>query len=441
MKGRGDAWHMINPDRTTKRSRDLCYEVRLKENLWGAWNAVRRRALLSRDKETSSDAREFDQNPSKHIRALHEALRHGTFQFAPQRGVLRIKKGKTPRPIVVSPVRNRLVQRAILDVLQSGAPSISKRLGEIPATLATATSVGGIPGRGSPEAVALIRDRISAGATHFIRSDIKNFFTRVPAPKVLAFLHEQSGDARFVEFVKAALAVELSNAEEPKIRDWISLFPTEEVGVPQGSSLSALCANVVLRDFDKALNERGICTVRYIDDFVMLGKSEKSLKLAWATAERILGELGLEAHSPFPGNAKAANGTVQTGFDFLSFKFVGNTVAPSRKAKQDLIAAIRQEVADVRKAIQAAGQEPRRAEPRLVQSLNKIDRRVRGWGDAFKDVDQRLEFFQMDEELRQQIDKLVKWHFNSSKGIPTVAMMRSLGVALLADTPLVAAES
>ena len=86
---------MINPDRTTKRSRDLCYEVRLKENLWGAWNAVRRRALLSRDKETSSDAREFDQNPSKHIRALHEALRHGTFQFAPQRGVLRTLRSIT----------------------------------------------------------------------------------------------------------------------------------------------------------------------------------------------------------------------------------------------------------------------------------------------------------------------------------------------------------
>ena len=76
-----------------------------------------------------------------------------------------------------------------------------------------------------------------------------------------------------------------------------------------------------------------------------------------------------------------------------------------------------------------------------MQALNTIDRRVRGWGDAFKDVDQRVEFTQLDEQIRIVIDKLTRWYFGSSRGIETTAMMRTLGVALIADTPLAAAES
>lgn len=426
---------MITPDQPTKNPRDLCWEVRRLDSLWGAWHSVRQRALLSRDIDTLRDARDIDQNPSKHIRALHETLRHGHFRFDKQRGVLKIKKGKTPRPIVISPVRNRIVQRAILDVLQSGKPAIAKRLGNIPQVLATPTSVGGIPGRGSPEAVELIRRAIREGATHYLRSDIQNFFTKVPTPDVLAYLMQQTGDSAFVQFVKDALAVELSNAEEPKVREWISLFPTADVGVPQGSSLSALCANVVLREFDVEFNSRGLTMVRYIDDFVMLGTSERSLQRAWKAVVVHLGHLGLEAHCPFPGSAKASAGLTKDGFDFLSFRFHDGRISPSREAKQDLLDAVASEVRDTRRAIQSTANAQRRAEPRLVQSLASIDRRIRGWGDAFRDVDQRLEFTQLDEQVRAIVDGLVKWYFGGGRGVETPAMMRSLGVALLADTP------
>lgn len=426
---------MINPGQPTNKPRDLCWEVRRLDNLWSAWHSVRRRALLSRDNDTLRDARDIDQNPSKHIRALHEALRRGDFRFAKQRGVLKNKKGKTPRPIVISPVRNRIVQRAILDVLQSDKPAIAKRLGDIPKVLATPTSVGGIPGRGSPEAVELIQQAIRRGATHHLRSDIQNFFMNIRKRDVLDYLMAQTGDLAFVQFVEDALAVELSNAEERKVRDWISLFPTGDVGVPQGSSLSALCANIVLRDFDAKFNSRGLTTVRYIDDFVMLGTSERSLQRAWNSVVAHLNRLGLQAHSPFPGSAKASAGLTRDGFDFLSFRFHDGKISPSRKAKQDLLKAIEFEAKTARGVIQSTANAPRRAEPRLVQTLASIDRRIRGWGDAFKDVDQRLEFTQLDEQVRKIVDRLVKSYFGGGRGVETPAMMRSLGVALLADTP------
>ncbi len=428
---------MINPDQPTKKPRDLCWEVRRLDSLWSAWHSVRQRALLSRDNDTLRDARDIDQNPSKSIRALHEALRHGRFRFDKQRGVLKIKKGKTPRPIVISPVRNRIVQRAILDVLQSDKPDIAKRLGDIPKVLATPTSVGGIPGRGSPEAVVLIQRAIREGATHYLRSDIQNFFTKVPTLDVLAYLMGQTGDSAFVQFVKDALTVELSNAEEPKVREWISLFPTGDVGVPQGSSLSALCANVVLRDFDAEFNSRGLTTVRYIDDFVMLGTSERSLRRAWTSAVAHLDRLGLEAHSPFPGSAKASAGFTRDGFDFLSFRFHDGKISPSRMAKQKLLEAIASKFRDSRRMILATANAPRRAEPRLVQALASIDHHIRGWGDAFKNVDQRLEFSQLDQEIQRAVGRFVGSFFKAAPGMMTPEKMRALGIALLADTPTI----
>ncbi len=425
---------MKNPDQSNKRPRDLCWHVRRLDNLWSAWHSVRRRALASRDSETLRDAREIDQNPSRHLRALHEGMRRGEFHFSKQRGVLKTKKGKTPRPIVISPVRNRIVQRAILDVLQSRKPGVEKRLGEIPTVLNTPTSVGGIPGRGSHDAVALIQRSIKEGAVYYIRSDIKNFFTNVPTADVLAYLLSQTRDELFVQFVKEALVVELSNAEEARVRQWISLFPTDDIGVPQGSSLSALCANVVLRDFDAQFNNRRITTVRYIDDFVMLGTSERSLRRSWQAVITHLHRLGLEAHAPFPGNTKASAGLTKDGFEFLSFRFHDGNVSPSRKAKIELLANIDERLREARHAICKNSTLPRRAEQHLVQALNAVDRQVRGWGDAFRDVNQRLEFVHLDRKICRRVDEFVGRFFKGNS-IQTPEMMRALGVALLADTP------
>lgn len=425
---------MRHPDRTTSRGSRLCLDVRKKETLWAAWNVVRRRALASADEKTLTDARRIDLNPSKEIRILHEALRNGSFSFAPQKGVLKYRKGKAPRPIVVSPVRNRIVQRAILDVLQSKKPRIQKLLGEVPKVLSTPTSVGGIPGKGTPEAIALIRGAIASGATYYIRSDIIDFFSNIPRDRVLAFLFDQTKDEQFVKLVQDALSVELSNAEEKRVREWISLFPISD-GVPQGSSLSALCANIVLREFDSELNRDNITMVRYIDDFVILGRSERAVRAAWKKAEQILIDLGLQVHQPQHRNAKASLGRISDGFEFLSLRFHGPYVSPSRKAKQDLLSAVRAELSRARKGIASAG-EPRRNEVRLVQVLDKIDRRIRGWGDAFRETDQRVEFAQLDRELATIIGNFVSW-FNRLPKQPSIAMMRSLGVALLSDTPRV----
>ena len=351
------------------------------DTLWSAWIAVRSKALHSRNKETASDARRVEQNPIGVLRALHESLRHGSFEFSLQKGVVKERKGKKPRPLVVAPVPNRIVHRAILDTLQSDKPGVQQRLGHIPGILATPTSVGAIPGRGSPDAVRIIRRSIDTGATDFIRSDIRDFFTKVPTAKLIQFIRAQTEDDAFAALVERGVAVELANADDPRVREWIDLFPDGEIGVPQGCSLSALCANVVLQEFDRALNRRGITMVRYIDDFVILGSKHQAVEKAWHAGVKILNGLGLEVHAPSPGGTKASLGRIDDGFEFLSYHFRAKTVGLARDAKTRLLGEIDNELADARTTIAKHMRQVRRAETRYVQALDSIDRKVRGWGD------------------------------------------------------------
>lgn len=426
---------MTDSDQPSTQQSPLAKNVRKTKTLWTAWTSIRTRALRSGNRKTRDDARRIDQNPNTEIRRLQEALRSGTFRFKPQQGVVQKRQGKAPRPIVVSPVTNRIVQRAILDTLQTRSQRLRGLLGDVPISLTTPTSVGGIPGRGAKDAVELIKGAIGSGAIEFIRSDIKDFFMKVPKAQLLAELKEQTGDAIFVQLLAEGLEVELANANEPEVKEWRDLFPNEETGVPQGSSLSAFCANYVLREFDAKLNQRGITMVRYIDDFVILGRTEGSVQKAWRVGLGLLQNLGLEVHQPTTGGKKASSGKVNSGFDFLSYHFVGSRVGVSREAKARLKASIDEQIRQAKREIIRCSGEPRRSQDAYAQTLVALDRKVRGWGDAFRDTTNRVEFNQLDDWISTKVEAFQRWYMAQSRGLSPEEQRRLMGVALLADTP------
>jgi hypothetical protein len=77
-------------------------------------------------------------------------------------------------------------------------------------------------------------------------------------------------------------------------RKHFKLFPDEDVGVAQGSALSALAANIALRSFDERMNE--IVCVRYIHDFIMSASRAKlgALRIRCPSSQR------LPRKGPFP---------------------------------------------------------------------------------------------------------------------------------------------
>jgi len=71
----------------------------------------------------------------------------------------------------------------------------------------------------------------------------------------------------------------------------------------------------------------------------------------------------------------------------------------------------------------------------FAQTLVSLDRKVRGWGNSFREIDQRLEFKQLDGQIRSRVSEFIGWYTKQTKGLPDDYRMRALGVALLHDTP------
>ena len=266
----------------------LARQVRKKRVIEEAWRAIKRNARTSKSQDTKIEIDSFEADLSTNIDRLIRQLREKKFDFPPARGV-KIPKGKKDksnfRPLVVTNVESRIVQRAIHEVLLS-VPTIQK-------FVHTPHSFGGVKKQKEddmaavPAAIKAVLEAIGAGAKHVIRSDITKFFTCIPKSKVTAIISDAVADAEFVDLFKRAIAVELENMAQ--LREHARAFPIEDIGVAQGNSLSPLLGNLFLYDFDLELNGRpDVRCIRYIDDFIILGPNKEVVHNTFAKAEHLL---------------------------------------------------------------------------------------------------------------------------------------------------------
>ena len=232
----------------------LYYELRKEATIISAWRKVRSNGVKSKSPEIRSEVIEFESDLYRHIRRLTSQLRDCRFQFQPSMGICIHQAGKKPRPIVIPPVMSRLVQRAILDVLQK--QSKIQEVANIP------TSFGGLPNKNVPDAIKFLLEQACAGNKYYIKSDIKGFFASVAKLDIQAKLGQMIDDTKFLKIAADAMQVELDDVSRQ--RNSGAIFPTEEIGIAQGSCLSPLFANIVLKEFDDKLNDRGVVCIRYI---------------------------------------------------------------------------------------------------------------------------------------------------------------------------------
>jgi hypothetical protein len=281
----------------------------------------------------------------------------------------------------------------------------------------------------------LVREAISLGAVHYLRSDIKEFFTKVSKSSVADIVRSNTNDCKFSKLFEHVLASELSNPEE--VKDWLHLFPLGDEGVPQGSSLSAFAANAILADFDQVMNQTGTTTIRYIDDFVVLGRDRSIVQSAFQRGQGILKQLGMDAYKPGDRSRKASEGKISSGFDFLGCRINSENVGPSRTAQKKCLEIVKSELREGRDRTSkyATENENRRAEETYIQTLMKADRKIRGWGDSFSFCDNRVPFSQLDKAIDDQLGQFRSWFGSQVTQADTRAFRRMYGVALLSDTP------
>lgn len=407
-----------------------------RENLHRAWREVRAQVVGSAWPSLLEELHELERAPLGYLDRLRVELLAGEFQFSPKLGYAKRKSGGSRRGITIPCVRDRIVQRAILQVLYSTEPARSSLLGAIPAVLRHPASFAGTPGRGVPEAVTRVSELLRGGATAFAYSDMKDFFPRVPRHDVIEFVRTQVEDGEFGDLFAGALDTELANPAE--LAEWLELFPSAESGVAQGSLLSVAAANLALRRFDARFDGGDCALVRYLDDFVLLAPSVAAARQAFATARQELSELGMECYAPGDGSQKAAWGEVREGFDFLGCRIHPDGVSPARRNGRRLLREVRQILAAGRREIErfAADAERRRdAEPAYLQTLARVDRQVRGWGDAYRFVTNRVTFAQLDAKLDRLLADFQAWFARRLRAAPAASRRRMTGLARLGDVP------
>lgn len=404
-------------------------EATKQETLGSAWRHVRSRGISSNLKQTRDAVELFERDASRQIRRIQNRIRSGVFEFDPQQGVLKKKESGSFRGIVMASVHNRIVERAILETLQKKSAFVRE-------VLSNPFSVGGVPERSVPHGLFEIRSAFEAGKQYFARSDISGFFDNIPREVVLEKLAEKIDDKRFIDLLRRATTVCLANEKE--LGDNRRAFPVDDLGVAQGSPLSPLMGNILLHKFDKEFNSRGLRCIRFVDDFVLLGKTKTAVFKGFDSASKYLSALGLTCHDPFASNAnklKSEQGQIGEGFVFLGHDIRPGQIMPSEAARKSILAKVDDRLGEGRLAIKDVHnrQSSFVARNRYVQTLDQIDRILRGWGDAFAYGNASNVINDLDEKIEMRLKNFRDWYRAYSASMNWRERRRTGGVCLLTD--------
>jgi RNA-directed DNA polymerase len=370
--------------------RSLAQQVRSPDTLSRAWHTVLENGRQSRSASTRAAVADFARDADKHLRLLTRQLRDSTFRFSPASGVLATKANGSIRPIVIAPIDSRIVQRAILDVLQR-IPAINARLQQ-------RHNFGGIARVGVPDA---IKAAYSASKSYrdFVRTDIRDFFVKIPRATAVRAITAHTGQADFDDLLRAATETELENLSS--IDRHRELFPLEGLGVAQGCCLSPLLANLLLEEFDQRLNSRGIRCIRYIDDFIIFALSPRNLRGALDSAKNMLAAYGLSCYDP-RWDTKAETGKCEGGFEFLGCQVRPGRIRPATKSQKRLMQRIREEFLE---ALRYA-REPQKAiqaKMTYADALVGVQRIVQGWGNTYSFCSDSSLFGSLDVHISQTV--------------------------------------
>jgi len=221
-------------------------EVCNRENLVRAWKRVRQnKGGPGVDGMTIDDAKDYLR---EHWPSIRSQLLAGTYQPQPVKRVEIPKPDGGVRKLGVPCVVARLIQQALLQVLQAQwDPTFSEH------------SYGFRPGRSAHQAVAQAQRYVAAGYSVVVDLDLEKFFDRVNHDSLMARVAARVTDKRVLKLIRAFLKAGV-------MEDGL-VGPVDE-GTPQGGPLSPLLSNLVLDDLDKELTRRGHRFCRYADDCV-----------------------------------------------------------------------------------------------------------------------------------------------------------------------------
>ena len=312
--------HAARKDRK-QRFTALFHHVYDVEQLRAAYLALKRDASAGVDGETWQH---YGENLEANLVDLAARLKRGAYRASPVRRVHIPKPDGRQRPIGVPTLEDKIVQRAVVGVLN--AIYEEDFLG---------FSYGFRPGRSQHDAL----DALAVGMRHkkvrwVLDADLRGFFDSVDHGWLVKFAEHRIGDRRIVRLIQKWLA---AGVPEDGTRT------PSETGTVQGGSISPLLANLYLHYvFDlwvhkwrKTHARDDVIVVRYADDFIVGFVRREDAEQFLAELRERLAKFRLELHPDktrlveFGALARhrwhARKGPKPGTFDFLGFTHISGT--------------------------------------------------------------------------------------------------------------------
>lgn len=341
-------------------------------------------------------AENFKRDIATELKIIERKTISGKFHFSPYLEILRVKNRKTiPRMLSLPTIRDRIVLDITKSILHEDFTDCVNR--ELPNSYI--------------RKVKKFLEKNKTENIYFLKTDIQKFYDEIDREILSTELGKRISDMDFLKLVTNAIETPTVPSNYKKT-DLDKYFLNK--GVPQGLPISNILAQIFLKNFDDYFTKQlsSSLYLRYVDDIIILGKSDCSSLLK--SIQKKLIKIGLCINED-----KTLLGNLEMGIDFLGYSINKDKISIVNKTIEGQINKIAAKVTWYKKGLLNPKARPnwlinndnafKKAflkEVNLIITGSKSAKKNYGWLFYYLEIDDLSVFYKIDSIIESMFESL-----------------------------------